>query len=427
MSQVHKYPVDLAKLVRARLAGARDERPSLDVLTKLFDTMHFASMRTEEGQPIACALAYIDPDNPRLPHNSLSAAWSCVSFASRLPFDDHNLVKLARAAPSSASSLVIFADTRGELFIWGMIDRIAHRDGGETLESVRPVPNIGLFHAEIVGPGHLVVYQGLNPIGTYRHGLLMADYPDVLRTGPVAGRLNELAGTFMDHARRSESGSPPPAADWNRYVTQDFVKVLSGIILGIQRSQHGGALLLVPEGALDELVIRYRLDYYRLRNALQQYHLRRRESYHLREDILAGMHAARGEAGLHELRHRASMADMLIEGLAEEILGCLRFIVPLALPDGLVVLDDTLVVKGFGAMITTQEMKRRAFSAGDAEGAPARLTAVDMNVLGTRHLSMMRYCAAHPQSLGFVVSQDGDVHAMMAIGDRLVYWENIRL
>jgi hypothetical protein len=421
------YPVDLAKLVRSRLTGGKGEKPSLEVLTKLFDTLHFASMKTEEGQPVSCALAYIDPDNPRLPHSSLSTAWSCVSFASRLPFDVHNLVKLARAAPSSASSLVIFSDAKGELFIWGMIDRIAQGGGLNTLDSLRPVPNIGLFHAEIVGAGHIVVYQGLNPIGTYRHGLLVGDYPDVFHAGPIAERLNRYVRTYMNHAMPPERGPIAQEADWDRYIRQDFVKVLGGIILGIQRTHHGGALVLVPQGVAEDLVIRYRIDYYRLRNALQQYHVHRRENYRVREEIMASIREQRSEASIHDLRHSASVADMLIEGLADEVSGCLRFIVPLAIPDGLVVLDESLVVKGFGAMITTQEMKRKAICAGDAEGTPALMTAVDMNVFGTRHLSMMRYCAAHPDSLGFVVSQDGDVHAMMAVAERLLLWENIRL
>src|SRR5205823_6759651 len=131
----------------------------------------------------------------RLPRGNLSTAWSCVSFASRLPFDVHNLVKLARAAPSSASSLVIFNDAKGDLFIWGMIDRLAQGGGVNTLESLRPVPNIGLFHAEIVGAGHIVVHQGLNPIGTYRHGSLMGNYHDVFQAGPIAERLNQFART----------------------------------------------------------------------------------------------------------------------------------------------------------------------------------------------------------------------------------------
>src|SRR5438132_13486592 len=109
----------------------------------------------------------------------------------------------------------------------------------------------------------------------------------------------------MDHARQAERVSTYQEADWDRYIRQDFVKVISRIILGIQRSHHGGAILLVPQGAVEDLLIRYRMDYYRLRNALQQYHVRRMESYHVREEIMASMNEKGNEANIHDLRHSA--------------------------------------------------------------------------------------------------------------------------
>ena len=38
---------------------------------------------------------------------------------------------------------------------------------------------------------------------------------------------------------------------------------------------------------------------------------------------------------------------------------------------------------------------------------------------------MMRYCYSNPGSIGFVISQDGDVRAITRLGSRLVLWENI--
>ncbi len=36
--------------------------PSLEVLTNLFEAMYFASMGTEEGEPIRFHVVYLDPD-----------------------------------------------------------------------------------------------------------------------------------------------------------------------------------------------------------------------------------------------------------------------------------------------------------------------------------------------------------------------------
>ena len=40
---------------------------------------------------------------------------------------------------------------------------------------------------------------------------------------------------------------------------------------------------------------------------------------------------------------------------------------------------------------------------------------------------MMRYVAAVQPSVGFVVSQDGDVRAITKLEDKVVIWEDIRL
>ena len=39
----------------------------------------------------------------------------------------------------------------------------------------------------------------------------------------------------------------------------------------------------------------------------------------------------------------------------------------------------------------------------------------------------MRYCFAHPGSLGFVISQDGEIRAMTRVGAQLIIWENIEV
>jgi hypothetical protein len=40
---------------------------------------------------------------------------------------------------------------------------------------------------------------------------------------------------------------------------------------------------------------------------------------------------------------------------------------------------------------------------------------------------MMRYCHAHPLSIGIVVSQDGDIRAITTVESKLVMWEHLQL
>jgi hypothetical protein len=40
---------------------------------------------------------------------------------------------------------------------------------------------------------------------------------------------------------------------------------------------------------------------------------------------------------------------------------------------------------------------------------------------------MMRYCFINPGSIGFVISQDGDIRAIAKKGKKVILWENIRV
>jgi hypothetical protein len=40
---------------------------------------------------------------------------------------------------------------------------------------------------------------------------------------------------------------------------------------------------------------------------------------------------------------------------------------------------------------------------------------------------MLRYCARNPNSVGLVVSQDGDVRAITFVDDGVVLWDNVRI
>ncbi|MGA3034196.1 MAG: hypothetical protein ABSD70_12990, partial [Terracidiphilus sp.] len=114
-----------------------------------------------------------------------------------------------------------------------------------------------------------------------------------------------------------------------------------------------------------------------------------------------------------------------LEDTNNEITGCVRFLSSLSRVDGLVWLKSDLTLQGFGVEITSKKDPAPIFG---ASAATARnLKEIDMNHFGTRHRSMVRHCAAYPDSVGFVVSQDGDVRAIAHVKKQIVLWDNIRL
>jgi hypothetical protein len=122
-----------------------------------------------------------------------------------------------------------------------------------------------------------------------------------------------------------------------------------------------------------------------------------------------------------------SLAAHEMEDSIKGELGCVNFIASLARVDGCVLLSSGLNVRGFGVEIMCRSDPPAVFAAGDERATKAKQRPLDFTHFGTRHRSMMRYCYSHPGSIGFVISQDGDVRAITRLGGRLVLWENVRL
>jgi hypothetical protein len=106
--------------------------------------------------------------------------------------------------------------------------------------------------------------------------------------------------------------------------------------------------------------------------------------------------------------------------------GAVGLVASLSRVDGLVLMSRGLRVLGFGAVIGATKEVDAVFIANN-EMATSTMIQVRADAFGTRHRSMFNYCASHSGSVGFVVSQDGDIRAITKVGAKLLMWENIRL
>ena len=117
--------VDLARSVHAELNRRNIKCPSISVLERLFAVLSFASLKTEEGQPINAHIVYLNPKNPDPfpPETIRPERWQNFSFSKRIELTVSNLVKLAKASDPRTSSFAVFHEKNGKLFIWGMVDQ----------------------------------------------------------------------------------------------------------------------------------------------------------------------------------------------------------------------------------------------------------------------------------------------------------------
>jgi hypothetical protein len=417
----------IAKLADAVLGALRkrDLRlPRRTVIEQLFRVMYHASIAQEESEPIRFHVCYIDParPDPDPPLRIVRDRWRYFRFSKSLPFSVRTIAKIAPASDPRSSALAVYPGTRGNLMIWGILDQQNRYQDFLTHEKQEGPERPGLFEARIVGSGHIVVQIEYEKIAELRLDTLKRQTFDVLARGPLHRSL-QPGITSLIHYVTTKRGSLSQRFGKDR-VEELLLDTFRRLLLRIQRLAHGGALLLTPATTLRGLNVHYRLDYQRLRTALQRFAATDLEVVKLSKIIIN--QEERNVPTLDwSLYFKERVAEIDLEESESELDCAVWFVAVLSRVDGLVLLTPELDVRGFGVEITVSAKTTVIEQALSVTGARRRR--VPYNHFGTRHRSMMRYCYAVPGSVGFVVSQDGEVRAMTRINNALVFWENIRL
>src|SRR6267378_416198 len=118
-------PRDFALAVHSELVNRKTSPPPLDVLVELFESMYFASLKTEESKPVLFHIAYVDPErpDPKPPKTMIHDRWSCVRLSPPIALNSASFVKVAPASDPRTSSFAVHHDMNGRLMVWGLIDQ----------------------------------------------------------------------------------------------------------------------------------------------------------------------------------------------------------------------------------------------------------------------------------------------------------------
>ncbi|GAB3634497.1 diadenylate cyclase [Hymenobacter arcticus] len=425
-------PKDLAKFVFNKLkhAKTRERQPPLAVLTTLFENLFFTSLQTEEGQLIKVTVTLLDAENPdpNPPRKKVAHRWTCVPFGERIPFTVKNLVKLSKAADPWSTSLAVDYDAHNELFIWGLIDQSYHYRSFINYESTFSPEQPGLFRTAINDIGNLHVMLDYELIANLKHNVLISNYVDVFASGPVRELLGQHSTDYQAAVRQhftDELGSDV-LDDWSGYLNNVISRSLCRILLKMQDYQHGGAFLITPDTETG-LSIKHRLAYDRLFRAIVQFVKFDITSFTHTETILNEYIDLEQDTLPSHLYLQENVAETDKNETSDELKGAIMFVASLSCIDGLVVLSPDLEVRGFGVVIRSVKAPDFVYVATQATVEEPKLLPVSPSHYGTRHRSMFAYCWNHAGSLGFVVSQDGDIRAITRVGDKLIMWENIKV
>ena len=229
MILTYKQPFDLADVLCKELRQRKLLCPALEQVVTIFETLYFASMRTEEGQSLSCHIIFLDPANPdpQPPEKIVNDRWSYVPFSTPILFSVSDLVKIAKASDPRTSSFVVFPSQNGQLYIWGLIDQGNRYYDFLNYESECGPERPGLFQASILGVGYLVAYLGYERIAELRIGTLINRTSDVLRKGPIRLQLQPAISEFVDAVKKAlPEGIFEKRSHWTSSLEDDWITVL---------------------------------------------------------------------------------------------------------------------------------------------------------------------------------------------------------
>ncbi len=429
MSKVNSNQQDLALHVLDKLKHVKLPLPipPLAVLEELFEVLFYTSMQTEEAHLVKVTVTLIDPDNPdpKPPKRIVAERWSVVPFDVPLEYNIRTLTKLSNAADPSTTSLAVYYNAAGKLFIWGMIDQAIHYQSFLNYESDSGSEQPGLFQVSISNVGTLNVLFDYELLATLKQNVLVSRYLDVFTIGPVSKILKDNAADLRDELseflKENYPGEDP--AEWETFIDELWIQTISRLLLRIQNYRHGGALLITDSHP--DADVKYNIKYNRLRMAMSRYGKEVIRNYMV--ESLIDDEIDRGKRVISKDWYQEEARSLVAkEEIGDEIKGAISFLASHTCVDGVLLFDRDMTSKGFGVVLKSRKMPRKIYVSNTSTAAPKSLKAVDPMHFGTRHRSMIAYCYNHPEALGLVVSQDGDIRAFHRVEEKLIMWENIK-
>ncbi|PEC77389.1 hypothetical protein COK54_13125 [Bacillus cereus] len=426
------YPKDLAvEVYHFILKEEISNKFTIENLTNLFEIMYFASLKTEESESISSRITIIDKDSPdpKPPKRIVKDRWSYIKFKEEVELTIPNLVKISKAADPKAGSLAVDL-SNGKFVIWGMIDQEYHYYNCLLNESEMGPERPGLFEVIIESLGEISVFKDYRNIASLKKNILINKQNDVLNLGPISNKLGEYLSTYIDNeahiVKTSSLEGREPEEVWLKW---ELVSIICRILINIKEYRHGGAVLFDPklDDSFMDLSIKYEITYERISKSLSEYVRsfveKRALGYYIRNES--------GYKNDGNIPYPVFIDNECLKIDVEEykngLTGAVKFISSLTCVDGLVLFDKNLCVRGFGVEITARKEPDVIYLASEEEISEHDLKKVDYKHFGTRHRSMMRYCYTHPKSIGFVISQDGDIRAITNVNGKVIMWENIKI
>jgi hypothetical protein len=417
----------LAHEVAIRIRTLGFDEPKRQVVGALLEMAYLGTMRSEEGRLVKGSLTFANPKRPEFlsPPRRRADYPAFTRFETPEILTIQTLVKLARAIDRWSASIAVYTTRRNELVAWGVVDQLVQQNVGWHRESSEGYfANPGLLTVTMDGIGDISAYHGNLFLSGVKAQTLITRENDALRSKIVSEYAFDALAPFAKAIARVLEDDKGEAEILANLATM-WVTSIARLCIGLRQRGTGGAFLLTPKPIKRMLEVSHSLTYARLRNATILRVLD--EGYLWEVERAQRALTDEGKPVPSDLISEVSWAETDAEDRESEMTGAVKLVASLAAVDGLVLMTPTLSVAGFGVKIGSTPNVTTVYDGADFSRRGTRARKIDLSLFGTRHGSMLRYCAQDHKALGIVVSQDGYVRLIMTVRNSLLFWDNIKL
>lgn len=369
-------------LYRNRLAMVHAVPATAD-LKALLEIVFLASVQQEERRAIHVRVVFF-PDATTTSLKQEAERLEALPFAHPIPLSVESLRKLAPAFDQNIATLVVThrTDTSGYdivgAILYGRVASLLDND-----LSSRPRPLALTLSTRM--PGSVVISYGDSVVGRFDEGRFAVAKPGPMASYPFTSQLLQVLQTHELY-KLYENGY------W--FLYRDCIE---RIYASAAARGHGGTVIWIPDRQI-ETAHRYFQTGRELENAPAG------------EDLLRIVlqEENTGENGELIGRYKRRLGEYL------------EMIAQLSCVDGALIVDEHLRPLRFATHLAAPKWTREVFEGTHHDILPTQR--IELTRFGTRHNSAIGFVGVCPSAIGFVISQDGPVRAILRVGDAIWLW-----
>ena len=415
----------LASKVASRIRELGFDEPNRRVIGALLEIAYLGTMRSEEGRFVKGSLTFAHPSHPDVDPPPLRRADypTFHKFETSEILTVQTLVKLACAIDRWSGSIAVYT-RRKEIVAWGVVDQLVGQSVRWHREADSGFSNPGLLTITMDGVGDISAFHGDLFLGGLKAQTLITRETDALGSKAVSEYAFDALAPFAEAIARTLNGDQGEV-EILASLRSMWATSIARLCIGLRQRGTGGAFLLTPKPIGHMLQVKRSFTYPRLMESAILRVLD--EGYQWDVERARDALTDIDEAVPANLVTEISFAEEDAKDREDEMTGAVKLVASLAAVDGLVLMTPTLSVVAFGVKIGSTPNIKTVYDGAGFSRRGTRARKIDPSQFGTRHGSMLRYCAQDRKALGIVVSQDGYVRLIMTVRNSLLFWDNLKL